>query len=142
LHLPTLPLDQLFDQKGSNCIARILLLGIGLDDNSTVHLWRMIVLVFRGVIWVNGVPHVRRHQERARDGLCERPCSGRKPMKQKWYQGRLRARRRDATDLLMIEEGDAIDIAANATRLILRQGFDSTPATKDLSDLEREIKKI
>jgi hypothetical protein len=63
-------------------------------------------------------------------------------MKQKWYQGRLRARRRDATDLLMIEEGDAIDIAANATRLILRQGFDSTPATKDLSDLEREIKKI
>jgi hypothetical protein len=72
LDLPTLPLDELLHQETSNRVGGITLLGVGLDDNSLVHLRPVFGLVLVFIIGVDRVTHITGNQERARDGLSVR----------------------------------------------------------------------
>ena len=45
LHLSALPLHELLDNEGADRVRGVPLLGVGLDNDSTVHLWFMLLLV-------------------------------------------------------------------------------------------------
>ena len=59
LHLTALLLHQLLDDKASNGVTSVPLLGIGLDHNTTIHRWGMVLLVFAGVVGMDSVTHIR-----------------------------------------------------------------------------------
>jgi hypothetical protein len=53
-------------------------------------------------------------------------------VKERGYQGGLGSSVGNATDLLVVKEGDAIDIAAESAWLASSKSIDSTPTTEQV----------
>lgn len=76
LDLAALLLDEFFDDKAANSVARVALACVGFDDDPAVHAWSVILLVLRSVVRVDRVRDIRADQEGACDRLCECLRSG------------------------------------------------------------------
>ena len=59
LHLTALLLHQLLDDKASNGVTSVPLLGIGLDHNTTIHRWCVVLLMLASIVRVDSMSHVR-----------------------------------------------------------------------------------
>ena len=111
LNFAALPFDELLDNEGTDCVRSVSLFSVRLDDDSAVHLRTMVVLVFGSVVGMEGMSHVCRDQERARDGLGVGRRRGRKTANQQRDKTGLGPRGRNTANFFVVEERNAVDVA-------------------------------
>ena len=111
LDLTALLLDEFLDDKAADGVAGVALTRVRLNDDTAVHPRRMVLLVLRAVVRVDGVAHVAADEEGARNGL--RICSRARgeTLQEEGNEGGLSAGRGDGADLLMVEKCDAVHVA-------------------------------
>ena len=110
--------DEFLDNEAPDRIAGVTLLRVCLDYDAAVEAGRMVVLVLAREVGVYSVTHVRADKERTRHGLRVCAGRGREALEEEGDEGRLGTRRGDGTDLLVVEEGDAVHVAFESSEAI------------------------
>ena len=123
LDLSPLALDELLHKETTNRVACVALLGVGFDDDTLVHLRLVFGLVLLFVIGMDRMTHIRGNQKRPSDRLTVSRGSRRKSFYEGWNEGGLGASGRDAPDLFVVEEGDAVHVSVRF--LALRHSLES-----------------
>lgn len=58
LHLTIILLNQLLHDEAADRVASVFLTRVRLDDYTTIHRRRVVLLVFRGVVWMDGMANI------------------------------------------------------------------------------------
>ena len=111
LDLTALLLDEFLDDKAADGVAGVALTRVRLDDDTAVHPRRMVLLVLRAVVRVDGVADIGADQEGPGNGLSERLRVGRESVQKVRDERRLGTGGRDGADLFMVEEGNDVNVA-------------------------------
>lgn len=103
LYFPTLTLNKLLKEERANSIGSVALFSIGLDNHSSIYFGPVIFFVFRSIVGVDRMAHVRRHEKRSSDRLGMKGWRWREPLEERWDQGRLSTSGRHAANFFVVE---------------------------------------